>query len=165
MIEIRSKNPPLDEQHVVALEATMGATIPEPYRTFLLTYNGGSPTPDVIVIDGAPFKSTDIQVFYGIGTIHETSEISWSLEVRTGCLENKLLPIACDSGGNFFVIPLTDEERGSVYYFNVWSGGRPLDPPEPYLVAPDFQSFLDKIRDLTPEELADIEAAVLELTQ
>ncbi len=161
MIEIRSKNPPLAEKHVVALEATMGATIPEPYRSFLLTYNGGSPKPDVIVIDGAPFKGTDLRDFFGIGTIHEINEISWHLEICTGCLENKLLPIASDSGNNFFVIPLTDEERGSVYYFLVWSGGRPLDPPEPYLVAPDFQSFLDKIRDLTPEELADIEAAVL----
>ncbi|MBK9260026.1 MAG: SMI1/KNR4 family protein [Polyangiaceae bacterium] len=157
MIQIKETNPPLVQKRLVALEARMGATIPEPYRAFLMTHNGGRPKPDLVDIDDAPFEGADIQVFFGIGTTHETSEISWRLEAYRGCLENKLLPIACDSYGNIFTIPLTGEQRGSVYYFRWWHLGRPVDPPEPWLVAPDFQSFLDKIRDWTPEELAEFD--------
>jgi len=152
MIEVNETNPPITEENVMALEAKIGATIPEPYRAFLIAHNGGQPEPDIIDIDGAPFEGADIQTFFGLGTTHESSEISWNLEVRKGCLENKLLPIACDSGGNFFVIPLDGEERGRVYYFSVRD-----DPPEPWLVVPDFNSFLDKIRDWTSEELAEFD--------
>jgi cell wall assembly regulator SMI1 len=154
MIEIIEPNQPLTEEQVAPLEAKMGATFPEPYRTFLMTHNGGRPKPNLIDIDGSPFDGADIDLFHGIGTDHETTEISWNLEAYKGCLENKLLPFACDSGGNIFTIPLTGEERGSVYYFRWWHLGRPVDPPEPWLVAPDFQTFLDRIHDWTPEELA-----------
>jgi hypothetical protein len=119
----------------------------------LLLHNGGQPSPSLIDIHGAHFGGADVLVFYGIDARIESSDLLWNWETLDGCKEYLLLPIAGDSFGHTFALVLAKDDYGHVYYFD--SGEI---PPRPYLVAHDFNDFLGKIREPTPDELAvDVE--------
>lgn len=136
------------------MEQVVGRPLPEPYRVFLLEYNGGRPTPDIIDIKGAAFRGTDIQVLHSVDDEFRSCDILWNWENLDGCKESGLLPIANDSGGHKFALVLDKENYGHVYYFDSNEV-----PPRPYHIANDFNEFLSLLRDWTPEELADIDAA------
>jgi len=156
MLEIVEPGRKVTVADLLQIEAAIGRPLPDSYRTFLLATNGGQPQPNIIDVEGAPFKGTDINVFHGIDDPSECNDILWNLDVLEGCKENKLLPIATDSCGHLFMIALSEETYGHVLYFDSAE-----IPPRPYLLAKDFGDFLRLIREPTPEELADIEAAVL----
>jgi hypothetical protein len=59
--------PALTDKEIDAAEAELGATLPEPYRCFLLETNGGRPVPECV--GGHP-----IHTLYGI-----TDDMSYSL--------------------------------------------------------------------------------------
>lgn len=157
MIYIDSDNSPIDVVDLARIEAKMGRPFPEPYRAFLLAHNGGRPNPDVIDVPDAPFMSTDVQVLHGIHTVIKTSDLAWNLDVLEGCVENHLLPIACDSLGNIYMLVLNEEDYGQVYYFDSAE-----TPPKPYFLANDFDEFLSKIREPTPWELGEDESSLAE---
>ena len=145
----------LSENDLIRLEEEIGRPLPAQYRSFLLVHNGGLPSPDIIDITGAHFRATDVQVFHGIDTPIESSDLRWNLENVEWCKDHELLPIARDSCGRTFILVLTPEEYGQVYYYDMEESVL-----IPYFVAHDFNEFLGKIRDLTPEELADSEASI-----
>ena len=150
MIEIAEFGPGLGEDDLQRLESTIRAKLPKPYRAFLQAHNGGRPNPDAIDIPDC--YTTDVQLFYGILPESDACDIFWVFETLEGCKENQLLPFATDSCGSEFVIVVAEEDYGHVYYFDSRE-----DPPKPYFIAKDFDEFLSKIRELTPEELAEIE--------
>lgn len=154
MVEIKDSGRQLSEYDIAQLEALIGCKLPADYRTFLLRTNGGTPEPDLIDIEGAPFEGSIVRVLHGIDTSLKADDIRWNLEVLDGCLENKLLPIATDPYGHIFMLVLNDEHYGHVNYFDSSE-----IPPRPYLVADTFDEFLGKLRAYTPEELAEIDAA------
>ncbi|MBK9259821.1 MAG: SMI1/KNR4 family protein [Polyangiaceae bacterium] len=155
MLEIVESGRKLSVDDLARVEQSIGRPLPEQYGAFLLAHNGGRPRPNLIDIHGADFKGTDISVFHGIDDSTESCDLLWNLEVLEGCKDNKLLPIACDSGGNIFMLDLSKEHHGEVLYFDSAEV-----PPRPYFLAKDFNGFLAQIRDWTPEELADIQASL-----
>ncbi len=152
MIRIETDNRPIDITDLARLEERIARPLPKPYREFLLTHNGGRPTPDLIDIDGAEFKGTALHTFYGVLPGDESDDLISTLEGLEGCKENHLLPIAYDAFGRNFMLLLDDEHYGQVYYFDFGEG-----PPEPYFVANNFDEFLSKIRAPTAEELGEDE--------
>ncbi len=154
MIQFTDSGPTLHEHDLDELEAASGFSLPQQYRKFLLTHNGGRPTPDLIDIDGAEFKGTALHTFYGVLPGDESDDLISTLEGLEGCKENHLLPIAYDAFGRNFMLLLDDEHYGQVYYFDFGEG-----PPEPYFVANNFDEFLSKIRAPTPEELGEDETS------
>jgi hypothetical protein len=150
MIRIERAGRTLSEAEVVALELRIGCRLPESYRCFLLENNGGVPTPDMDTIDiehllGSP---TDVGEFFGIDRPVTSSTIDWNLSTFEGRISNQMLPIACDSGGNLFCISLNERDYGSVVYcdFNPGFGYHVSNSAIYYPVAPDFDSFLERIR-------------------
>jgi cell wall assembly regulator SMI1 len=142
MIQIRTTNRPLEPSDLARIEDKMGRPLPEAYRAFLLVHNGGQPHPNGIDIPGWGLHSTDVKLFFGLDDEFECNDLLWHPDWLEGCLENHLLPIADDSGGNNFVLVLADEDYGQVYYFDA----REI-PPRPYFVAKDFPEFLSKLRE------------------
>lgn len=140
--EIRRPGDALAPDDLSFLENEIGAAIPEPYRTFLLRYNGGAPSPNVVDVEEAPGTPTDVQVFFGLRRSVETSTLSWNKCTFADRLPSALLPIAVDSGGNLFCLTLSGPRRGNIMY-------AALETPSPefYLVAADFDRFLAKLRD------------------
>jgi hypothetical protein len=140
MVRIEESGRPLSENQIAGLEKKMTARLPETYRRFLVRNNGGLPTPDTVDVPGAPGSPTDVQVFFGIGRDVETSDLEWNLKTFEGRIAERLLPIACDSGGNLFCLALSGDDAGQVSYCDLEGSGNP------YAIAPDFDAFLGKIR-------------------
>lgn len=130
----------LTKDDLAELERTLGASLPNQYRAFLFGNNGGVPCPDGVDVEGAPGSPTDVQVFFGIGRPVESSDLRWNRQMFADRLPERMLPIACDSGGNLFCLSLSGEDVGSVSYVD-------LDEPQPayYRAAADFGAFLDKL--------------------
>ena len=141
MIEIYEQGPSISGEQVDRLEEELDARLSDSYRRFLILHNGGRPDPDVIDIIGADDSPTDVQVFFGIGRAIESSDISWNLALVADRLPGlRLLPIACDSGGNLFCLKVVKGIASVVFYFDL------NDRSRLYEVAPDFDSFWEKIR-------------------
>lgn len=142
MVRIEDVGDPLTDEQVQRLEQQLGGSLPRSYRDFLLKYNGGRPCPDTVDVDHAPGTPTDLQLFFGLGAAIESSDLAWNKRVFAERLPERLLPIACDSGGNLFCISLSSEDTGAVFYVDL-EQGRPAN----YLVAGDFAGLLEKIRE------------------
>ncbi|MRG91462.1 SMI1/KNR4 family protein [Polyangium spumosum] len=149
-MQIHDRGEPLSEQALQELEEKLGVRLPEPYRRFLQEYNGGRPEPDILDIPGAPFGGADVKGFFGVGRDDEVEELLWLKEERAASIGDDVLAIARDSGGSLFGIVTEGEQRGRVYFFDYYAEW------EPYFVASDFDAFLQKLRSLSPEELAEI---------
>ena len=150
MIAIEEPGRALSESDIVALELRVGCRFPESYRQFLLASNGGRPAPymQVIDIEHLPGGGTDVSEFFGVDRTVRSSTIDWNLRTFEGRISNHLLPIAMDSGGNLFCLSLSSNDPGSVVYcdFEPGFGYHVANSAIYYPVAPDFDSFLERIR-------------------
>ena len=94
---------------VSEFESRHGIELDEEYRSFLVKYNGGD-TPNTHV--GIRGCSTDLRYLYGINTEEGIED-----HLQIPVWENKqYLPIGTDSFGNYFVIELSDENKGKIYF-------------------------------------------------
>jgi SMI1-KNR4 cell-wall len=140
MIRIEEPGPSLSEIDVAGLERRVNARLPRTYRLFLVRNNGGVPIPETVDVPGAPGSPTDVQVFFGIGRGVESSDLDWNAQTFLDRIPKGILPIACDSGGNLFCVGLSDSTAGQIFYCDLERAAHL------YLVAPDFDAFLEKIR-------------------
>ncbi len=56
----------LGEADVEKLEAFFGFKLPDDYRSFMLQYNGGRPTPDSFLCNGDPKEPDNVHTFYSL---------------------------------------------------------------------------------------------------
>ena len=133
----------IDSNNLTELETQLNAKLSDEYRNFLLTYNGGIPSPDTIDVPNAPGTPTDVQVFFGIGRSIQSSDLYWNYLVlcqRFSSLE--ALPIACDSGGNIFCLRFGIVGNASIFYCDLSKSECMC-----YEVSVTFNEFIAKIRD------------------
>jgi hypothetical protein len=65
---VETLNGPITEADLRAFEARTSIKLPESYREFLLTNNGGRPVPPAFSIEGFAEDSIGaVQVFFGLG--------------------------------------------------------------------------------------------------
>jgi hypothetical protein len=135
--------PLLPADAISELEAEVGVRLPSAYREFLERCNGGVPTPNTVDVPGAPWTSTDIQEFFGIGHSIASSNLSWNLELARERFPGRpLLPIACDSGGNLFCFRVRGGLTADVVYVELDDADR-----TPWNIAATFDDFLVAIRE------------------
>lgn len=146
MVVFESHGPRIVEDDVIRLEQVVGGPLPADYRQFLLTNNGGMPTPfSAIDVEACKDTPTDVQVLFGIKRSIESSELFWNLEIFGERLRGKhLLPIGCDSAGCLFCLSLAQSNYGTIVYFD-WDFKNLKG--NIYRVAQDFTSFLNKLRE------------------
>lgn len=147
MIEIDDPGNPITEKQLGDLERELGARLPTQYRQFLLKFNGGSPSHDVVGVEGLSGGSTDVQEFFGINTIIESSDLRWNKRWLSDRIPPHMLPIACDSGGSIFCLSLSGEDSGKVIYVDLQFVGEPEQKVTYYAVADNFDGFLGKMRE------------------
>jgi cell wall assembly regulator SMI1 len=142
MIQFRISYPPASEQQVSQLEALIGRRLPDDYRTFLLTYNGGlQPREEKFNIPEV--GGSLIQVFFGFYGGYD--DILSQAERLSDWLP-LCLPIARDLCGNYIGLRLTDERFGSVHWFDHelnsdFTERPPIEVSESFAY---FQSFFDR---------------------
>ncbi|HEX4505386.1 MAG TPA: SMI1/KNR4 family protein [Alphaproteobacteria bacterium] len=149
MIEIANQGDGVTAAGLAALEKEFGAKLPEDYLEFLSLNDGGRPTPGTVDIEGLPGSPTDVQEFFGMHGASGSSNILWNLEVIRDRLPNfHALPIACDSGGSLFCLTPSQAGKSEVVYCDMPGSSfyKATQDISVYKVAPDFRSFMNKIR-------------------
>jgi hypothetical protein len=139
--------PPDGERAIERVEqALIGDRLPDPYRRFLLTHNGGTPDPAGFVYadESGPYTDSEVARFMGIGDTNYDLE-EWS-EIYRGRMPEELLPIAVDPGGNVICLAIAGANRGAVYF---WDHEAESDPPtwsNVHRLADSFDAFLANLQ-------------------
>ncbi|WP_232379382.1 SMI1/KNR4 family protein [Polyangium fumosum] len=140
---------------IAQFEARWGVLLPIEYKQFLLSSNGGWPTPNVFEVPGWHGQGSVLDAFYGIHDGRKTERLDRALEVYDERIPPDLIPIADDAGGNVVCIGWKGKRRGKIYF---WDHEDELDENglfvtdyrNVYLVAKSLQEFLDSL--MTHEE-------------
>lgn len=151
---------PTTEAEIAQFETQIGHRLPDDYREFLLTHNGGRPEPDAFTLTIWGHAEEDVVMCFfpmrdlSLGTVEveDFAELrSWPLHCAWEDLSNDLrnlyeieldetlLPIGTDGSGNYFCVVLDGSRRGSILFLeHEMAGTEPL--------ADSFMAFLAGLR-------------------
>lgn len=147
--------PPPSEIHVKEVESYYGITLPEDYRSFLTSANGGTPMRRQFRLDG---NEKVIERFLPLlDNAGEDSKNGWAdVEVVASQLDSRLavdpdgdaidlIPIAALFAGDFLVLDYRDRDAPSI---GVWDHEASTDfEPVVETVSDSFSEFLEKLED------------------
>jgi hypothetical protein len=104
--------------------------LPEDYRAFLLKYNGGTPSPDIIdfVEDGRE-TSSDINYLYRIHEGPYWASLEYGLETFQGRIPEPFISIGYDAGGNQYLLGIQEPYRSKVYFWDHELESNEGEPP------------------------------------
>ncbi len=110
--------PPVDAHAIEALEASLGATLPEDYRNFLLEHNGGLVEPDVFEVQGDPnVTKSSIQILHGIAP-GDYFDINKQISIFENRIPSGTIPIGHDPSGNLLCLAVSGPRAGTVYFWD-----------------------------------------------
>jgi predicted DNA-binding WGR domain protein len=127
------------DQQIKALEKQLGHTLPDEYRNFLKTVNGGRPNPDFIQLFGVPGSGgRAVETLFHLKPAKpEYHQVSFQIEAWGDVLEAHV-PVA-EGDGDVITLSLEPKTYSAVYW---WS--HEVDEPG-HLLASSFDEFLTRI--------------------
>ncbi len=143
---LRLRTGAASEARVEALEAQIGARLPDDYRQFLLRYNGGKPLPSGFRLAQRTGPYTDSLV-HSLDSLYDDDICNLESTVRWQRVPPGVITIGCDPGGNGICLVVAGERRGQIWF---WDHEREPDEPDwsnMDLVATSFEAFM---KGLTP---------------
>ena len=125
-----------------------GIVLPESYKDFLLQFNGGAPSPDMLEVPNWYGGATCLAYFFGLYE-GDTYNLEKTYRGAAEYLPDGFLPIAEDSGGNLICLGIKSRKKNKVYFWDhedmLDSEGKPKrDFSNMYLLANSFEKFLDE---------------------
>ncbi len=154
-MQIEEPNPygATSPEEITKFEARQGVLLPLEYKQFLLTSNGGSPTPDVFEVPEWHGHGNTVMFFYGIHEGEKVDRLDRACQVYDERIPADLLPIAYDANGNVICIGWEGERQGKIYF---WDHEDEIDEDgclryndcTVFLVANSLQEFLDNLMTL-----------------
>jgi hypothetical protein len=149
-VKIEKKTPSINHNDLIKQEQYLECEFPKDYRKFLLEYNGGIPEKALI------YFSNDggiIDLFFGI-----CDDDIYGLKSNNNSYINRIpsntIAIACDPGGNLFLISIRGDDYGQIYFwdheFEVdWNSGQEADYSNLTFVAKSFTDLINNLRDIS----------------
>lgn len=139
---------PLSKPELTRVEATLGVSIPEGYRNFLLATDGGKP------VDYMVTRELGLTRFLGA---REIAKARTRLRER---LPETLLPIADAAGGNYVCISTAAADLGAIYYWD-----HELEPlgKAAQRIASSFDEFVSELRVWSRTELGPARVISVEI--
>jgi hypothetical protein len=147
---IDKPGPQVGEREVEAFETLVGARLPQDFRAFMLSSNGGVPVVErggrVMIVD---FEGELADVRHLLGL---REEYSYSLMKAVAVFRERVpagsIPIGRTSGGDLFLLCLSGARRGEVWFWNhelevdegEVAGMQNITP-----VAASFTAFLERL--------------------
>jgi hypothetical protein len=118
----------LAEDLLLEFEATIGTSLPEDYRAFLLKYNGGVPRQNAFSYADArgPYTDSVVRIFYGFHQGH-LYRLDRTFGLSRSVIPDELLAIASDPGGNLICLGYKGKDRGKVFFLDT-DGASDTDP-------------------------------------
>lgn len=113
-------------------------TLPEDYKAFLKTHNGGRPVPDAFPI-GAKQNSL-LGTFFRVGS-KDSLDLQEACDTYRKRLPFDLMPIGNDAGGSLICLGIHGERSGKFYFWDHHHEGQPYENVTE--LAPSFSAFLD----------------------
>ncbi|MBK9260029.1 MAG: SMI1/KNR4 family protein [Polyangiaceae bacterium] len=134
---------------ITQFESRRNLSLPDEYKRFLLTSNGGRPVPDAFDVPGWAHENSGMQAFFGVQT-GNSYDLERELDVYDDRIPRDLLPIGCDSFGNIICLGIEGKRRGKIYFWDHEdeldeNGLHRQDYSNVFLVANSFGEFLDKL--------------------
>ena len=147
-MKIEITTPKINENEIVKQEIYFKCEFPEDYKKFLLEYNGGIPEKTLI------YFSNDggiIDLFFGF-----CDDDIYGLRKNNASYLNRkpsnMMPIACDPGGNLFLMSIRGNDYGSIYFwdheFEV-EDDQEADYSNLTFVAKSFTDLINNLRDIS----------------
>jgi hypothetical protein len=140
------------EEQIRRFESEHGIVLPSEYVEFLLTQNGGYPTPEFVPFEGHPHIA-NVWVSYILGLYggdHWDKSLEWALAAgQADGIPEGHLPIT--SGNDWFTIEVGSRTEGAVYFWDhedVWEESDIV----PWRQADSFGQFLSQIASFRPDE-------------
>ena len=136
------------EGQIAALEKQLGCRLPDEYRNFLLTRNGGQPNPPYVQIPGTHIDNVGVSDIFGLfGTAKEYPSIFGAIQIHEPVLPKGYLPIA--RGSDLFTLSLRKKDFGCIHFWDhetdqVDDDDRFLESAS-HLLAGSFDEFLTRI--------------------
>lgn len=136
------------KKSILAFEKSLGVTLPEEYKNFLSTTNGGYlsdwyvKTPGIRSID-----NVDVSIFYGLLPEKNRLSLQKGIQKHGPILPKGHLPIAC--GSDVFTLSLSGKNPGCVFFWdhetNTSMNDDKFVESNGYLLAGSFDEFLTRI--------------------
>ncbi|WP_350279727.1 SMI1/KNR4 family protein [Kribbella sp. HUAS MG21] len=99
--------PPASPSRLSELEEQLGERLPESYREYLAVQDGGA-------LEG--YNNHGIEIVTGIGEVPKWSSLWYLLSQDGDVIPTGWIPVGTDAGGGLFLLAVTGEDRGSVWY-------------------------------------------------
>jgi hypothetical protein len=138
----------LDEAKLINFEKHIKTRLPDEYRKFLLTYNGGYPEPDGFMYIRNNIKYTSNVDFFLSLDGDEDDDIYDFIETYRNRIPPELLPIAYDSSGNLICIAILGDHIGTIYFWDheeEYEEGEIPGYKNVFMVQPSFNKFLNNL--------------------
>jgi len=155
MIELEKKDEfgPTDLETIETLEVQIGYKLPDDYKRFLLTTNGGAPVNRAIdVKENGENSEWLVRYFFGLHDGEFWASLKKAIDTLEGRKPKQFIPIANDYGGNNFLLDLSEKNFGKVSFWNheseVEKGGNYYENIMPLFDS--FSEFCSKLKEATP---------------
>lgn len=161
MTELRARlteiGPALTSAVISRFEGETGRPIPEPYRAFLLSVNGGQ-LPETATVfryrlsNGRSVEGA-LRALLGIDAAHEFRDLRHHLEIYVvpARIPRDLYPIGTDYGGNLILMGADGPRLGRIYFWEhelEASDGEPPTERNIFPLADSLESFLQGLKPL-----------------
>jgi hypothetical protein len=146
VVNIIEANNPVDEITLSNFEHEWKTKLPEDYRTFLKTYNGGHPKPDCFNFDG---EKTGSCINWFLGINNEEDDLAEYLKIYRRRIPKGFFPIADDPGGNLICIGTESKYFGKIYFWDHELETETPDFSNVKLISHTFNDFLNNLFELS----------------
>ncbi len=135
---------PTTTRKIAAFEQRTGLRLPDDYKQFLLTTNGGTPNPKQFTVPGCGDALADY--LYGLTDPTTPCDLDYELAQaqEIGPLPVGFLPIGHDPGGNTFLLATVGDDRGRVFFWDRGDFWRTATA-NTFPVAASFTEFLNSL--------------------
>ena len=145
-VEFSDVGAPLSDKQLDRFERDLDVKLPSSYRNFLLRTNGGKPHPDFFPIaEHQTLSFGRINVLFGIGRAERQTNVDWHYKMLIGQLPNYTLPIAGTVNDDVIFIAFGALNEGRVYFWERGDARLEGGYDNSYVIAADFDVFLDKL--------------------
>jgi hypothetical protein len=150
------RGPVVDEARVASFERVLGVPLPDDYRSFVLSTNGGSLSASNAHFVGP--RSFIVHCLSSLDDPDEGSRLNASHEYAADFPSDDLLEIGYDQGGNRVLLVVRGDHRGEVWFQRV-TDGRPEgsnprvlwhDRRDMKKLADSFDEFLGRLGPVEP---------------
>ena len=136
-------NGKLSDSVVKQFETNINIRLPEIYRNFLMTTNGG--IANNIALHSDAIGNFLLNCMFGVG-LEDAFDLSfWRSELKDD-IPNWGLLIGSDVGGGFFMLDMRDGESKVYYYDHSYVFNSSSNDENTYLIFKSFSELLLKIR-------------------